>query len=166
MPAAVRPIYRISASGGTAIPLKLASPLEGYICWPQFLPDGRHFLVNVYTNGIYLISSDGNEVHALKNPKLESRAEYAAGYLFYGRDGSLFAQPFDVDAFAATGEPLRVAEDLGFSAGDNHHYAFSVSASGTLITSFAALQANADLGLLTIARDEVADFRCPILPNG
>jgi len=41
-----------------------------------------------------------------------------------------------------------------------------VTASGTLITSFDALQANADLGLLTIARDEGADFRCPILPNG
>ena len=39
------------------------------------------------------------------------------------------------------------------------------TASGTLITSFDALQAEADLGHLTIVRDEGADFRCPILPN-
>src|SRR5688572_1846196 len=36
----------------------------------------------------------------------------------------------------------------------------------TLITSFDALQSYADQGLLTIVRDEAADFRCPILPNG
>lgn len=37
---------------------------------------------------------------------------------------------------------------------------------GTLITSFEALQAYVDAGLLTVVRDEGADFRCPILPNG
>jgi len=36
---------------------------------------------------------------------------------------------------------------------------------GNLITSFAALQSFADQGLLTIVRDEGADFRCPILPG-
>jgi hypothetical protein len=36
---------------------------------------------------------------------------------------------------------------------------------GTLITSFEALQFYADQGLLTIVRDEGADFRCPILPG-
>jgi hypothetical protein len=36
----------------------------------------------------------------------------------------------------------------------------------TLITDFATLASYASLGLLTIVRDEAADFRCPILPNG
>jgi hypothetical protein len=36
----------------------------------------------------------------------------------------------------------------------------------TLITDFATLGSYASLGLLTIVRDEAADFRCPILPNG
>ena len=36
---------------------------------------------------------------------------------------------------------------------------------GTLITDFETLQSFADQGLLTIVRDEAADFRCPILPN-
>jgi hypothetical protein len=35
----------------------------------------------------------------------------------------------------------------------------------TLVTSFEALQRYVDAGLLTVERDEAADFRCPILPN-
>jgi hypothetical protein len=36
----------------------------------------------------------------------------------------------------------------------------------TLITDFATLESYASQGLLTIVRDEGADFRCPILPGG
>jgi len=36
----------------------------------------------------------------------------------------------------------------------------------TLITDFEMLESYASQGLLTIVRDEAADFRCPILPNG
>lgn len=48
------------------------------------------------------------------------------------------------------------------------HHATWVNAAdaGTLITSFATLQTYVDAGLLTVVRDEAADFRCPILPNG
>ena len=35
-----------------------------------------------------------------------------------------------------------------------------------LITDFETLASYASQGLLTIVRDEAADFRCPILPNG
>jgi hypothetical protein len=35
----------------------------------------------------------------------------------------------------------------------------------TLITDFETLESYANQGLLTIVRDEAADFRCPILPN-
>ena len=38
--------------------------------------------------------------------------------------------------------------------------------SDTLVTDFETLESYASQGLLTIVRDEVADFRCPILPNG
>jgi hypothetical protein len=36
----------------------------------------------------------------------------------------------------------------------------------TLITDFETLDSYAGQGRLTIVRDEAADFRCPILPNG
>jgi hypothetical protein len=48
------------------------------------------------------------------------------------------------------------------------HHATWVNAedSGNLITDFETLESYASQGLLTIVRDEAADFRCPILPNG
>jgi hypothetical protein len=48
------------------------------------------------------------------------------------------------------------------------HHATWVSAedADTLITDFETLESYASQGLLTIVRDEAADFRCPILPNG
>jgi hypothetical protein len=37
---------------------------------------------------------------------------------------------------------------------------------GLLVTSWDQLNAYVDAGRLTVVRDEDADFRCPILPNG
>jgi hypothetical protein len=37
---------------------------------------------------------------------------------------------------------------------------------GTLITDYETLAAYANAGRLSIVRDESADFRCPIVPNG
>ena len=40
------PIQRVSAAGGTAVPAVKADPArkETSVAWPEFLPDGRHFL--------------------------------------------------------------------------------------------------------------------------
>jgi hypothetical protein len=48
------------------------------------------------------------------------------------------------------------------------HHATWVSAADadTLITDYQTLASYANQGRLTIVRDEAADFRCPILPNG
>ena len=47
------------------------------------------------------------------------------------------------------------------------HVTFTASGDpSTLVTSFDQLQALIDAGDLTVSRDEAADFRCPILPNG
>lgn len=42
----------------------------------------------------------------------------------------------------------------------------SVDDAITLVTDYETLQSYVDQGRLTIARDDAADFRCPILPNG
>ena len=42
----------------------------------------------------------------------------------------------------------------------------NVEDADNLITDFETLESYASLGLLTIVRDDGADFRCPILPNG
>jgi hypothetical protein len=48
-----------------------------------------------------------------------------------------------------------------------HHVTWvNAEDSATLITDYAALASFESQDLLTIVRDEAADFRCPILPNG
>ena len=103
---------------------------------------------------------------------------YAEGEVF-----RTFGTPARVDpgtgtdpiyTFANSSNPdqLSVAR---FAPGDGSHggrwavyHATWVSAADadTLITDFETLAAYADSGRLTIVRDEAADFRCPILPNG
>jgi hypothetical protein len=46
------------------------------------------------------------------------------------------------------------------------HVTWTEGDPNTLITSYDQLMMHEQLGLLTIVRDEAADFRCPILPNG
>ena len=119
-------VCRISASGGEVTPLSIspAQNASGFR-WPHFLPDGRHFLVNDRVNGVFLAALDEREVRRLST--VDSRVEYADGRVFFGRNGNLFAQSFDGQQLKLSGEPLRVAENLGLSAGDVSNYAFSVS---------------------------------------
>ena len=57
----IGPLYRVSASGGPATPLRElnASRRELRQVWPQFLPDGKHYLYAARSSdaektGIYL----------------------------------------------------------------------------------------------------------------
>jgi hypothetical protein len=48
-----------------------------------------------------------------------------------------------------------------------HHATWASDAdAGLLVTDYATLASYASQGRLLIERDEAADFRCPILPNG
>lgn len=94
-------LYRVSASGGVATPVTTleASRGEAAHYWPQFLPDGRHFVYSSISyarenNGINVGSLDVQESKRLVN--VESSVAYVApGYLLFVRDGTLSAQPFD-----------------------------------------------------------------------
>jgi serine/threonine protein kinase len=131
VPAAGKPVYRIYASGGEATPLSLPAIQNSYYVYPHFLPDGRHFLVTDHSSGVWLAAVDGSETRQLS--KVESRMEYAGGYVFFGQQSSLFAQPFDERQLALSGQPFRIAENLGFSFGKNTAYAFSTSPRGNLV---------------------------------
>ena len=109
-------IYRVPASGGTPQPVtKLdASRGEDSHVWPQFLPDGKHFLFyansnNPQNNATYAATLDGGE------PKLlvrgDSNAVYALpGYLLFVRQDTLMAQRFDAGNLRLTGEATPLAE--------------------------------------------------------
>ena len=78
--------------------------------WPKFLPDGQHF-VYVALRGdkrhdIYAGSLDGRPGKLLLHNS--AAPSFAGGKLFFARDGYLYAQPFDPDRLALSGEPVHV----------------------------------------------------------
>jgi Tol biopolymer transport system component/predicted Ser/Thr protein kinase len=130
------PIYRVSAAGG--VPVVAVKPeaarKEGSVGWPEFLPDGRHFLYmatgqkaeeNTYRIG----SLDSPESKALASA--QTLVTYAPpGFLLFVRDKTLVAQPFDAKALKTTGEPTPLAEHVGTDAVGLAR--FSVSREGTI----------------------------------
>ncbi len=103
------PLYRVSAAGGSVAQVTSldASHQEYSHRWPQFLPNGRHFLYFAVCSlpayeGTYVASLDGGK------PKLlvpgSSSAVYASGHLLFVRQGTLMAQPFDAAHLELRGE--------------------------------------------------------------
>ena len=131
------PISRISASGGTVTSVTTFAPAQGILTqyWPQFLPDGRHFLyyqrsTKAEHQGTYVTALDPSQ--SARVLETGGRAVYAAGHLLFVRDGILFAQAFDDRALRTSGEPIRVADGVGYWAASFAYTAVTGSSSGVL----------------------------------
>ncbi|HEY4229329.1 MAG TPA: protein kinase [Thermoanaerobaculia bacterium] len=130
------PLYRVPAAGGTrtvAVPLDAAKK-ETSVGWPQFLPDGKHFIYLVTgekpEDSAYWIGSIDSKDKKMLAPA-QTLVQYAPpGQLLFVRDRTLVAQPFDASALKITGEAVPLAEKIGT---DNVGLArFSVSHNGVL----------------------------------
>jgi Tol biopolymer transport system component len=133
-PDAHSPIFRVSSAGGapTQVTELGKAQKEGAHLWPEFLPDGRHFVFWVLGGG-----KDGVAVSSLdsKEKKLlipgASRAVYASpGVLLFVQGETLMAQPFDAARLRLSGEPVPIAErlDWQFSTGSNGLLAYRAGA--------------------------------------
>jgi len=130
------PIYRVPAVGGSravAVGLDVALKQTG-VGWPEFLPDGRHFLYLVNgekpEDSAYWIGSIDSKERTKLAPAQTLVTYSPPGYLLFVRDRTLVAQPFDAKALKITGEPVPLAEKIGT---DNVGLArFSVSRNGVL----------------------------------
>lgn len=130
------PILRVPAAGGVPKPEVKPDVLKwrGGVGWPEFLPDGRHFLFvgigqRAEESKLFVGTLDKSEAKPLLNTN--SRVQYAPpGYLLYVREQSLVAQAFDLKSLEIKGEPIPVAEGLGTNAVGLAH--FSASSSGAL----------------------------------
>src|SRR4029450_4741981 len=114
----------VNADGGTPTRVtqvdKVKRELNHY--WPEFLPDGRHFLymaTALEPNAprapptVYIASLDSPETKRLT--QMHSRMAYASpGYLFFVQDGALLSQTFDPVKLQLTGEPVRIADGLAY----------------------------------------------------
>jgi len=114
-------LMKIPSGGGTPEPVTTLNKEHFDVAhrWPQFLPDGRHFLYYVVSttnpansehSGIYIGSLDSDETRFLM--RSDSRGLYARGHLLYRAGSTLMARPFDPDALEFTGDPLPVATDV------------------------------------------------------
>ena len=114
-------IYRVLAAGGqpTAVTKLDASHNESAHLMPVFLPDNRHFFYlaagsQPADSAVYVGDMEGKD----KPKKVfasTSKALYAApGYIFFNREGTIFAQPFNLKTFSVEEEPVRVAEGVQF----------------------------------------------------
>ncbi len=138
-PEAQAPILRVSASGGTPVPVtKIDVPGTASHRWPFFLPDGKHFLYMVVkagdlpSNAVYYASVDGRENRSLFSS--QSNAVYSSGFLVFIRGGQLMARPFDPSSGKLSGEAQSVASGVLEDASTWHMDA-SASSNGLLVFS-------------------------------
>ncbi|MBZ5637081.1 MAG: serine/threonine-protein kinase [Acidobacteriia bacterium] len=140
------PLWKVSQAGGVATPITSvdASRGEAFHALPTFMPDGKHFIYlrngSPEVIGMYAGSLDTKPTEQSNSRFLAGQfaASYVNSYLFFMRDNTLMAQPFDAAKLQLIGEPSPVAEHVGTTQSIG---VFSVSPSGTL-----AYRAGAETG--------------------
>jgi serine/threonine protein kinase len=138
-------LFRVSAAGGAPVPVTkfLGSSASQGHRFPEFLPDGQHFLYAAQSdkpedNGVYVGGLDGTRARILPE---QSSAIFAPGpagqtngYILFRRLDTLMAQPFDAARLQLAGDVFPVSDRVGEAFASNTGFgAFSLSADGTLV---------------------------------
>jgi serine/threonine protein kinase len=126
------PVMRVSAGGGTPAPVTaFSSGQKGYAAhvYPVFLPDEKHFLYIRFTAGpgdsdVYLGSLDSKPEQQADKPLFHTQSSVSyvpavgsgTGRLLFARDGTLFAQGFNLRSFALEGAAQQVQEKIGLDS--------------------------------------------------
>jgi Tol biopolymer transport system component len=141
-----KPLLRVSALGGQPTPATEFGPSETTHDYPDFLPDGRHFLYMVRRGTtredreVYVGSLDSKERVLL--PGVHSGARYSpTGHVLFLEGGTLMAQRFDVERLELKGDAFAIAEQVegGLTT------AFAVSENGSLAYLKGTLAAESQL---------------------
>ncbi len=134
-------LMRVSASGGVPTPVTRLAKGETFHGLPSLLPDGRHFLYlrtrGAAGRGLFAGSLDVKPedqplqqiAPAEVGVTFSASSNAVGGDLFFVRDGTLMAQPFDWKKLSLTGEPVPVVQQIGMAPVHAH---FSVTAGGVL----------------------------------
>jgi Tol biopolymer transport system component len=137
-------IFRVSQAGGDPVALTKPDNAHGETghAYPQFLPDGRHYL---YLNaafggnsGIHLGSLDGRERKRLVSSSSRNFSyappseDGGPGHLLFVRDDTLMSQPLDPKSFASAGDPFPIAEGIGSIGSSATYGSFTISRNGVL----------------------------------
>ena len=131
-------IWSVPSAGGAPRLVAKADETKGIraLLWPDVLPGGKSILVTAWTGSewdkakIVMISMETGENRVIVDGGSFPRY-VPTGHLLFGRAGSIFAAPFDLDRMQIAGSPVAVVNGVSSSVsrGDTH---FAVSSSGTL----------------------------------
>jgi Tol biopolymer transport system component len=108
-------LMQIPASGGKPVPATTLdeSRKETAHRFPEFLPDGRHFLYVAIPGPDGVPETRAGKLDAVPGPVLlasMSRATYSEGYLLFNQNESVVAQPFDPASLELSGKPTLVPD--------------------------------------------------------
>jgi len=131
----------VPSAGGTPVAVTELDTLHWSHRWPTMLPGTDKFIYLRLAGDEEVrwrsIDSDEDEKLILTDV---ARAHYADGHLFFGRDGALWARPFEPSTGEFLAEEVLVAEavviSLNFGGG-----AYTVARDGTIVYA-AGVQAN------------------------
>jgi eukaryotic-like serine/threonine-protein kinase len=165
-PNAQQPLSKVSATGGTPTPATRLSDKYTTHRWPQFMPDGEHFIYFAANHnapagadtGVFWASLDGKDnkflLHTLSN------AIYAAGYLLFVRENALMAQRFNPSSGVLEGEAMVLNDDVQVD-GSVWRGTFTASDNGTLIYQPGLASAAMRLTWLDRTGKEIAPVSAP-----
>jgi serine/threonine protein kinase/WD40 repeat protein len=115
-------LYTVAATGGTpTLLMDQTKTVFSSFRWPQFMPDGKHFLfVGVQheqvMEGSLFFASLGDHAPKLLM-KATAQGHYASGRLFFLREATLMSQDFDAASGKLSGEPSVVADEVLYDDG-------------------------------------------------
>ena len=105
------PISRVAAEGGPISSVTMVSAGQVGHAFPQFLPDGRHFLYYAAgapdARGVYVGQTDGSPSRRLIDA--DAGSAYTSGHILFIRRGTVYAQGFDAERLELAGSPFEVA---------------------------------------------------------
>jgi hypothetical protein len=124
---------RVHSNGGAATVVTTPDPelKESAHAFPQFLPDGRHFIYIAGPNWtLYVTALDSKDRTRLL--EVESKVVYVPGYLLFIREGTLLAHAFDAETLELQGGPIPVASNVAVNP-NLARAVFSASMNGVLL---------------------------------
>src|SRR5262245_34332807 len=114
-------LFKVPATGGEPVAVTRLETGQASHRFPQFLPDGRHFIYfdqGGPSQGVYAGSLDGGAPKRLV-PSDVAAVVSPSGFLLFLRQTTLFAQAFDFQRQELSGNPFPVAEQAAFDAVTN-----------------------------------------------
>ena len=166
-------LHRVSASGGLASAITKLDEAQGENAhrWPCFLPDSQHFLyvgrtVTGETGAVYVASLESTGTKLLL--RANSNVTYSQGYLLFGREGTLMAQPFDAKGLETVGGAFPIAQQIQYNSSGTRGV-FSVSENGVLAYQTGSVVEGSQLswfdrnGKALGVLGDLADYRNPHL---